>query len=139
MATLRGGCHCGRVEVHFDTGLEPATLHPRACDCSFCRKHGAAWVSDAAGCLRVTAGESASLHEYRQGSGQARFLLCGHCGVLVAVACDTTDGRLLGAVNAGCLEHVTLGDPEVASPQRLAADEKIARWRRLWAPATIEH
>ena len=47
------------------------------------------------------------------------------------------DTGLLGAVNAGCLEHAGLGEPVVASPQQLAAADKIARWRQLWTPATL--
>lgn len=136
MATLRGGCHCGKVEATFDTQHDPATLHPRACDCSFCRKHGAAWVSDPAGRLVVGTREPGALREYRQGSGNARFLLCSDCGVLVAVVAEGDTG-LLGAVNAGCLQPASLGEPVVASPQQLAAADKIARWRQLWTPATL--
>ena len=68
MSTLRGSCHCGRLGIEFTTACEPASLHPRACDCTFCRKHGAAWISDPAGTLSVTASASDALHEYRQGS-----------------------------------------------------------------------
>ena len=137
--TLRGRCHCGGVEAAFATQRDPATLHPRACDCSYCRKHGAAWLSDAEGELLVTAAADANLREYRQGSGNARFLLCGDCGVLVAVVFADGNG-LLGAMNAGCLVDGTpLGDATRASPQALAADDRIARWRKLWMTARIQH
>ena len=136
MATLRGGCHCGKVEVALDSRRDPATLHPRACDCSSCRKHGAAWVSDADGRLAVTVRDDA-LHEYRQGSGNARFLLCAECGVLVAVVFGEGD-NLVGAVNAGCLDDAAhLGAASAASPQTLGPDAKIVRWRQLWTPARI--
>jgi len=46
---LKGGCHCGKVRVELTTSIRPGDFRPRACDCSFCTKHGAAYVSDPAG------------------------------------------------------------------------------------------
>jgi hypothetical protein len=135
--TLPGSCHCGRLSVEFSTAQEPAGLHPRACDCSFCRKHGAAWISDPAGALSLSARGAASLREYRQGSESARFLLCAHCGVLVAVVYEQ-DGCTYGALNAGCLDgEPGLAEAVSASPQRLSAEEKIARWRQVWVPDVV--
>lgn len=127
------------MEVALATQRDPATLQPRACDCSFCRKHGAAWLSDHEGELLVAAKSGAALHEYRQGSGNARFLLCGGCGVLVAVVSGDGDDALTGALNATCLDDAPrLGESTVVSPQQLRPDEKIARWQALWTPARIE-
>lgn len=128
-SVLRGGCHCGAVAVSFASTLDPAATAPRACDCSFCRKHGAGWVSDAAGELAVTA-RDAALARYRQGSNTADFLLCANCGVLVAVVLEESGARF-AAVNAGCLD-ATFAAAECASPQRLSRDDKVERWRRLW-------
>lgn len=130
---FHGSCHCGRLRIGFSTGRHPADFTPRACDCRFCRKHGAAYVSDTAGRLSVSARENA-LHRYRQGSDTADFLLCGQCGVLVAVTFEHAD-RVYGAVNIGCLD----GDsgfmaPVPASPRLLGADEKVSRWLKLWIP-----
>lgn len=104
---------------------------PRACDCRFCRAHGAAWISHPAGRLAIH--ESGSrLRTYRQGSLVAQFLLCGDCGVLVAVVFEDGDKRH-AAVNANCLEARDGFAPVVAaSPQALSPDEKTTRWRQLW-------
>lgn len=131
--TLHGSCHCGRLRIEFSTNQDPADFTPRACDCSFCRKHGAAYVSDPAGRLSVSTREGA-LRKYRQGSDSADFLVCGECGVLVAVIFEH-DGRIHGAVNAGCLDGDTgFMAPVPASPQTLSAEEKISRWLKLWIP-----
>jgi hypothetical protein len=107
---------------------------PRACDCSFCQKHGAAYVSDPAGQLSVITQRADALRRYRQGSRTAEFLLCNHCGVLVAVVFDQ-EGRLYGAVNARSLEEPTgFATATPASPQRLSPREKFARWSQLWVP-----
>lgn len=129
--TVHGSCHCGQLRIGFSTGHDPAGFIPRACDCSFCRKHGAAYVSDPAGRLSVSA-RGGSLRKYRQGSGIADFLLCGQCGVLVAVTFEHA-GRLYGAVNAGCLDGVTgFMASAPASPQALDMEEKVSRWLKLW-------
>lgn len=132
--TLRGGCHCGRLRVSFSTRIDPADIHPRACDCSFCQKHGAAYVSDPSGRLSIGMAQPDAMRRYRQGSNTAEFLFCGHCGILVAVV-FVHDARRYGAVNARCLDGTTrLGDVVIASPQALAAGDKVDRWLRLWIP-----
>jgi hypothetical protein len=129
---LHGACHCGALRVEFGTGQDPATIHPRACDCSFCRKHGAAYVSDPAGSLSVTETVDGMLGDYRQGSNTAQFLLCRRCGILVAVL-FVEESRTFGAVNSRCLDSdLRFGETVSASPQKLGADEKIFRWRQLW-------
>ena len=128
---LKGGCHCGKVRLELSTSIRPEEFHPRACDCSFCTKHGAAYVSDPGGKLRVVGAET--LAEYRQGSGTARMLLCRACGVLVAAVFED-GGRLYGTVNAKCLEGVDFGAPETVSPRTLGVEEKRGRWARLWTP-----
>jgi len=131
---LRGSCHCGCLQVEFATRLSPSGINPRACDCSFCRKHGAAYISAPGGRLRIVASSATDLLTYRQGSEAARFQLCGRCGVLVAVTYAQAD-RLFGAVNAGCLDaSIALGPRVAASPQLLGPEQKIGRWLQLWVP-----
>lgn len=133
MTIFHGSCHCRRLRIEFSTDRNPADFTPRACDCSFCRKHGAAYVSDPAGRLSITARQGV-LRKYRQGSDTADFLLCGQCGVLVAVSFEH-DNRVYGAVNIGCLDGDTgFMAPAPASPQLLDADEKVSRWSQLWIP-----
>lgn len=137
-APLRGGCHCGNITLTLATSQEPATVHPRACDCAFCLKHGAGWVSDPEGHLSLHVRDADLLSEYRQGSGSACFLLCRDCGVLVAVVHD--DGRgLRGATNARGLDAAaSFGEPVGVSPQQLSRDAKVARWSQLWTPCTLD-
>jgi hypothetical protein len=132
--SLGGGCHCGAIGLALSTSSGPADTAPRACDCSFCRAHGAAWISDAAGHLTLHAHRPDRLRRYRQGSLAAQFLLCGDCGVLLAVVFEEDD-RTYAAVNARCLDARDAFAPAVAaSPQTLAPEEKTARWRQVWIP-----
>lgn len=136
-STHHGGCHCGAVQFAFTTQCALTDFAPRACDCDFCMRHRAAWISDANGRLRITASDA--LRRYRQGSGQAEFLFCGHCGVLVAVLCTGDDGTLRGAINRNSFDERELFASEVTvSPQQLAPDAKLARWSHLWTPASLD-
>jgi hypothetical protein len=120
--------------VVFSTGLNPASIIPRACDCSFCQKHGAAYVSDPAGQLSVIVQSPDALRRYQQGSNTAQFLLCDRCGVLIAVVLEH-NACIYGAVNARALEGAGgFGSAIPASPQLLDPGEKVARWLQLWVP-----
>ncbi|QSX77048.1 GFA family protein [Agrilutibacter solisilvae] len=119
------------------TGRALADTAPRECDCDFCTRHAAAWVSDAQGALRIRSRDGALLR-YRQGSGQAQFLLCTRCGVLVAVIARSQDGRWLGAANRNAFDdRARFGAPATVSPQQLGPEEKLARWTQLWTPAEL--
>lgn len=135
--TLHGACHCGKLGLRFETAIDCRSFNPRACDCSFCRKHGAAYISDANGRLIIDVGDPSALHAYRQGSENAQFILCRHCGVLLAVVYEAED-TTYGAVNSGCLEErQSLGAAQVASPQLLSPEEKVLRWSSLWTPDVV--
>ncbi|PWE33403.1 aldehyde-activating protein [Maritimibacter sp. 55A14] len=71
-------CHCGAVElrVHLSGGLATA----RRCDCSFCRRRGAAAVTAPLDGLEVVRGAD-RLTLYRWGTGTARHFFCATCGV----------------------------------------------------------
>lgn len=132
-----GGCHCGALRWTFHSERPLADFAPRACDCDFCSRQRAAWVSDAAGLLEVR-DTTGTLRRYRQGSGQADFLFCSHCGVLIGVTCTSGSGVLLGAVNRNAFdERQCLGTEVAASPRQLAPDAKLSRWSQLWTPTVL--
>lgn len=136
--THEGGCHCGNLRWQFGTTRTAGEFAPRACDCDYCSRHRAAWVSDSQGTLRIDVHHAADLQRYRQGSKQAEFLVCGACGVLVAVVARDGDGRLLGAVNRNAFDERSGFAGETAvSPRMLAADAKLARWTHLWTPVEL--
>jgi len=134
MHTVTGGCHCGNVLVKLQLTRDPASYNPRACDCDFCRKHGAAYLSDALGTMEVEIEAAEDRGSYRQGSETADLLFCRRCGVLAGVTCQI-DGRLYGAVNARIMGSATTFGPDLTvSPKQLSATDKAQRWRELWFP-----
>jgi hypothetical protein len=134
MAQLHGGCHCGGLELGIELPRPAQTYAPRACDCDFCRKHAAAYVSDPYGSLLVRVRDTAAEGRYRQGSGSAEMLLCRNCGVLLG-ALYRHENALLGVANVRTLESRGEFAPEqTVSPRLLSAEQKVGRWREIWFP-----
>jgi hypothetical protein len=132
MSKTYGGCHCGNILVEIEFTHAPGAYNPRACDCDFCRKHGAAYVSDAQGSLLVRIKSERDSGKYHQGSGQADLLVCRNCGVLVG-AFHSSDGRLYAAVNARIMDaRVIFGAEQSVSPKKLSDSEKVGRWQEIW-------
>jgi hypothetical protein len=136
--TLRGGCHCGNIKVVFETALDPSALPLRACQCSFCRRHGGVTTSDPAGRLVVEIGEPEQVERYRFALGITDFLLCRTCGVYVAAVMET-DGRMLGVLNVNALnEHEPFArTPEPMQYAAETVEDREARRARAWMPVEV--
>src|SRR3954469_10156750 len=80
MALLRGSCHCGNIGIQLETAIPPAGLRLRACDCTFCRKHGVRSVMDPAGRARIEVRDASELSRYVFGLRTSEFLVCRRCG-----------------------------------------------------------
>ena len=133
LPALRGGCHCGNIAVSVGLTRAPQRCQPRACDCAFCRKHGAAWLSDPRGALEIHIADAADLSRYRQGAEIAEMLLCRRCGVLVAAMWQGQ--TLYGVVNVSALDAREQFPPaQPVSPQQLSPEAKVSRWQSIWFP-----
>ncbi len=134
MADVGGGCYCGNIRLDVSLSRDLSAYDPRACDCDFCQKHGAAYVSDARGSLRIWVRNELGVNRYRQGSNTAEMLLCRICGVLVGALYREGD-RLFGTINVKALDaRASFGAEQSVSPKSLSADEKTHRWREIWFP-----
>lgn len=137
MPETHGGCYCGNIRSQASFSRELASYNPRACDCDFCRKHAAAYVSDPKGSLRLQIGNELEVNRFRQGSNTAEMLLCRTCGVLVG-ALYRESNRLFGAPNAKALDpRLSFGPEQGVSPKLLSPDQKVQRWRDIWFPDVI--
>lgn len=103
MLAYSGGCHCGALNVTFETAQPPSALQRRACQCSFCRAHAAVTMSDPDGAMRIDA-KADALVRYRFGLKTADFLICARCGVYVGAVFE--DGEeVWGTVNVNALHE----------------------------------
>ena len=134
LSTLTGSCHCGNIQLELTLTRAPDAYNPRVCDCDFCTKHSAAYLSDPKGSLTIRIKDQSKVGRYRQGNGIAEFLICSDCGVLVGVT-YANEGRVYGTANARAIQAGKgFGPEQTVSPKTLTADQKMSRWQDVWFP-----
>lgn len=135
-----GACHCGGIKVHLRSQKTPSELRSRACQCSFCRLHGASFTSDPEGTLSIRS--SGPVNRYRMGTGTAEFHICTNCGVVPAATWKREDGKLLSVVRVQCLDardELEKYRKEWSVEHELAnPEERFSRRSRTWTPTEIE-
>lgn len=130
---LHGQCHCGNIAYTLDWKPDPTEIPARACDCSFCTKHGAVWTSVPDGDLRVTVRQPELLQRYAFGTGTADFHICRECGGVPLVTC-TVDGHVYAVVNVNTFDNL---DPSLLQHRPASFSEedvssKLARRQTNW-------
>ncbi len=120
-----GSCHCGAIRLRLTLSWPPGEAPVRACDCSFCRAHGARTVTDPSGSVEIDLKDAPTVHRYRFALKTADYLVCGNCGVYVAALADTPKG-LKSTVNVNALNDHALFD---AHPPLVHYDEETAAAR----------
>jgi len=128
-----GSCHCGNIAFALDWTPEPTEIPARACDCTFCTKHGGVWTSCPAGSLRVTIKQPSLVSNYRFGTGTADFHICTRCGIVPLVT-SRVEGRLFAVVNVNTFENV---DPALLRKDSASLDgedeaTRLGRRQRNW-------
>ena len=136
--TYQGSCHCGDVEVCIALSQPAPETDVAACQCSFCRRHGAGTVADSRGRAEITSKAGTRMSSYRFGLATAEFLLCARCGVYIGAVIDIED-KSYATINV-----VGLAVPAFASHQPKAVtydgedvEARILRRRNLWTPAVV--
>ncbi len=132
MHEATGGCHCKNLTYNIETTKNINTHKPRACDCDFCSKHSASYISDPKGTFEIIVSDENNLERYKVGSGVADFLVCKACGVFVGV-CYEDQGCIYGSINSKTIDgEVSFGNEVVISPKQLSDLEKTTRWKDIW-------
>lgn len=98
-------CHCGAVVLR--AILSDGLRSVRRCDCSFCRRRGAAAVSAAAADLQVIEG-AAQLTLYQWGTGTAQHYFCKTCGIYTHHRRRSNPQEY--GINLGCIDGVNPRD-----------------------------
>ena len=130
-----GGCHCGNISYVFDASVKAEALGLRACQCSFCRAHGARTTSDPQGEISLSVQDKNALQRYRFGLQTADFLICRVCGVFVG-ALMAKDEKRYFTVNANTFKPPPAYDI-VAVAMDFAAEDTDGRTDRRahkWTP-----
>jgi hypothetical protein len=133
---LEGSCHCGAVHVTLELSRAPEAVELRACQCAFCRRHGARTLTDRDGRAVIAVRGGNELRRYRFGARTADYLICGSCGVYVAAVVDDR----FATINAA-----GLAIPAFAAREAVPADysgesaaDRLSRRRARWMPVAID-
>lgn len=133
--SYQGQCHCGAIGFSYTTEFSPSNWSVRACQCSFCRSHGARCTSDPSGSVHFRISKPTALVRYSFALRTAKFLLCRHCGVYIA-AVISTDHASFTTVNLNTLSAVPpdLPAPDPVSYDSESREERVARRGSQWTP-----
>ena len=137
--TYRGECHCGAIRGTLYATKPAAELQVRACQCSFCTRHGAMTVSDPAGRATFEIDRS-SLAPYQFGTRTGTSLICRKCGMYVGVTLEE-DGKVWSVLNVRGLAVPEFKD-RVAEPvvyDGETPEARIARRKAKWTPTEIAY
>jgi hypothetical protein len=135
--TYQGQCHCGAIRVRLELTRPAGEIDVRACQCSFCTRHGAMTVSDADG-RAVFEIDRDRLASYQFATRGGTVLLCRVCGVYAGMALEV-DGNTWSIAN---VRGLAIPEFKGAKPRPVVYDEetreaRIARRKRMWTPTEI--
>jgi hypothetical protein len=136
MATIPGSCHCGKITAELTSDKPLDQLPRRACQCTFCRRHGALATSDPAGSMRIVLHDPARVQRYRFGLATADFLICGECGVFAGAVMTTDDGTW-GILNVQGMLMPLTAPVQPMDYDGEAPEGRIERRKQRWTPCTI--
>jgi hypothetical protein len=130
---IAGSCHCKNITFALSWEPEPREIPARACDCSFCTKHGGVWTSCPTGRLEVAVRDPLLVSRYTFGTRTAEFYICSRCGI-VPVVTSRIDGHLYAVVSVNAFESVppSLVKRAAASFQEESEEVRLARRTRNW-------
>ena len=128
-----GKCHCGNITFTLDWPEDQPDVPARACNCSFCTKHGGVWTSNPRATLSVVLRHSESVSKYVFGTETAAFHICNRCGAVPMVTSEIA-GHLYAVVNVNTFENF---DPSrlrqaTASFGGEDMDSRLARRTKNW-------
>jgi len=133
-----GRCHCGAVEVTFETAQTEDLLSIRTCGCSFCRRLRPIYTSDPKGHITVRH-KPGALHTYRFGHETADFISCAHCGTYLGAVTDTANGRRAVLNVAGILlENLMCTNAPIIDFDEEDEAMRTKRRTQNWTPVTVE-
>lgn len=135
MSTWRGRCHCGAIGFEYSTAKSVGEWPVRACQCSFCLKHGATYTSDPAGSVRFVHGDPTALSRYRFGQKTADFVFCSRCGGYLG-ALTEEGGQALMVMNLRAFDPQPDGlpGPQPMSYEGESKGDRDTRRSARWTP-----
>lgn len=128
-----GRCRCGNISFTLDWLPDPLAIPARACSCSFCTAHSAAWTACPSGKLTVRIKHPSLVTRHSFATETAQFHICESCGDTPVVT-SRIDGQVYAVINTKTLqgEAQVLLRYEPASFDGESVGARLERRRRHW-------
>lgn len=135
LRSYEGSCHCGSLEFTYESHLSPKNWSVRACQCAFCRGHGALCTSDPKGVVRFRYVQPDRLRRYRFALRTADFLICRECGIYLGAVMMTGAGAV-ATVNINTLQERPRGMAagRAVNYRGESLEERRSRRQQKWTP-----
>lgn len=128
---MKISCYCQNIQLELD--WQPQHLQARACDCGFCRRHGALWTSDPDISMRVRIRAPEQVNAYAFATETAHFQVCQNCGCVPYVR-TVIDQQPYALVNLRCWQDFDLTRIQIQAVSFVGEDlnarlqRRQARW-----------
>jgi hypothetical protein len=132
---ITGKCHCGNIAFTLTWSGSQDAIVARSCGCTFCSKHGCAWIADSSSELEVAVSDLSRMSQYTFETHTATFYICSTCGVS-AFVCSEIEGQLYAVVNVNSVENLDRSRL-VLSPADFESEtleSRTERRKRHWIP-----
>ena len=135
LRSYEGACHCGALEFTYESRLALKNWPVRACQCSFCRGHGALVTSDPEGTVHFRYVYPDRLRRYRFALRTSDFLICRECGIYVGAVMMTGAGAV-AIVNLNALRERPRGlsPAKAVNYKNESLEQRRVRRRDIWTP-----
>ena len=135
LKAYEGACHCGAIEFTYEASRGPRSWSVRACQCAFCRGHGALTTSDPEGAVRFRYVFPDRLRRYRFALRTADFLICRECGMYVGAVMMTGAGAV-ATINVNLLRDRPRGlaSARAVNYKDESLEDRRNRRREHWTP-----
>src|SRR3984893_17713442 len=130
---IDGKCRCANIAFKLEWEGDPPEIPARACNCSFCVKHGGVWTSNPKARLAVAIRDASLVSKYAFGSRTATFYVCSRCGAAPLVTSEIAN-HLYAVVNVNVLENLDQSwlHRATANFEGEDVESRLARRRRNW-------
>ena len=132
---IQGQCHCGNISFELSTEVVESGISPRACDCSFCRIHGAKNWSDPNGKATIRIRDEQFLERYLFALKTAEFFICRTCGAYIGAVLSDRD-QMWSTLNLRLTPLHFLAESAVSYGAE-QADDRVARRKDVWTPTVV--
>ena len=130
--TIESSCHCGNIKLRMHTKKNEHELTPRTCQCDFCQSHGANWISDPDGEIRIRFEDSDKVNYYRFGHKTSDFIVCNNCGVVTIALCEL-DGQNHAVINITAIRKHKFPAPPVQTEfDAESVEDRLERRGKNW-------